>query len=183
MLTCLDVLVECAVDVPLTWCPQNALSAQCRPCCTRKGFCIHLSPKLFLISQGKLYFLVRQAQRLDVVLGQYSADSVEYKLNRGQEVEWAWFIIRFTDIWIMIGCNHSVWKRTSGTPTSHAGCLHCKEHVGTFHGNICNWTRWSLMLWRHTLLSWMASSFSPGLSKSTSNIYKLYSTGFKDTGY
>jgi hypothetical protein len=31
----------CAADAPSTLCPGNRLSAQCRPCRTHRGFCIH----------------------------------------------------------------------------------------------------------------------------------------------
>jgi hypothetical protein len=99
--TCLDVLVRYVIDAPVIWCPRNGPSTQFRPCRTHRGFCIHLE---FIVlsclwpAGGTRCFLVRQAYRLYVVSGQYSADSVEYRPNIEQKGDWAWLIIRFTDI-------------------------------------------------------------------------------------
>jgi hypothetical protein len=40
--TCLDIPVGCDINAPLIWCPQNDLSAQCRPCCIHTESCRHL---------------------------------------------------------------------------------------------------------------------------------------------
>jgi hypothetical protein len=45
---------------------------------------------------------VRQVYWLDVVLGQYSVDTVEYGPSVGQEGDWAGVIIRFADIWTTV---------------------------------------------------------------------------------
>jgi hypothetical protein len=37
-----DVQVWCAVDAPLSSCPRNRPSDQCRLCCTHRGSCKHL---------------------------------------------------------------------------------------------------------------------------------------------
>jgi hypothetical protein len=39
---CPDIQVGFAVDAPLTWCPRNAPSAQCRPFRTHSASCKHL---------------------------------------------------------------------------------------------------------------------------------------------
>jgi hypothetical protein len=136
--TCLDVLVGCAIDAPLTWCPWNNLSAQYRPCRTHKGSCKHLVSLVlgglwpgggdWIISCRafpEIWYCVRPALCL------YSW--ILSRQGARRRMSWAFCPVDLNadGSWALCGstgcCSHFVWRQPSGTPTQPAGCLHLKE--------------------------------------------------------